>query len=70
MTVTKVIISFVYQRYDTDTKQFVSQKIRESDDQFWELENGNPTDAPMDSDGKEPHLKLELVQPVQKTEFE
>lgn len=63
MIINKVIVGFVTQRFDTETRQFVGQEFVGSDDRQWENEMGEDVDPP-DVDGDEPYLNMEMVQPV------
>ena len=62
MIITKTIIGFVAQRYDTDTGKFLSQEFVGSDERGWENSAGDTADVP-NLNGVEPYLNMEMVQP-------
>jgi hypothetical protein len=64
MIITKVIIGFVTQQFDTETRRFVGQEFTASDDKTWERQNGDDLDLSDDTDAvDEPYLNMEMVQP-------
>lgn len=72
MIINKVIVGFVSQRFDTETRRFVGQEFIASDDKTWENEYGEPLDLTDDKDAEkvyglggvdEPYLNMEMVQP-------
>jgi len=64
MIISKVVIGFVTQRYDTEKKQFLDQEFHASDDVNWENEMGESVDAPQNDNGDEPYLNYEMIQPA------
>jgi len=72
MIINKVILGFVTQRFDTETRRFVSQEFHGSDDRVWENQMGETLDL---SNAKvaeqvyglggvdEPYLNMEMIQP-------
>jgi hypothetical protein len=72
MIINKVIIGFVTQRFDTETRRFVGQEFHGSDDRVWENQMGETLDLSDDKDAEkvyglggvdEPYLNMEMVQP-------
>jgi hypothetical protein len=72
MIINKVIIGFVTQQFDTETRRFVGQEFTASDDKSWERQNGDSLDLSDDTDAAlvyglggvdEPYLNMEMVQP-------
>lgn len=72
MIINKVIIGFVTQQFDTETRRFVGQSFTGSDDRTWENEMGEALDLSDDADAEkvyglggvdEPYLNMEMVQP-------
>lgn len=72
MIINKVIVGFVTQQFDTETRRFVGQEFTASDDKTWENQYGEPLDLTDDKDAEavyglggvdEPYLNMEMVQP-------
>jgi hypothetical protein len=68
----KVTVGFVSQRFDTETRRFVSQEFIAEDGRQWENEFGEPLDMRSNEDlaliygqggVNEPNLNMEMVQP-------
>lgn len=74
MIIQKVITGFVVQKFDTETRKFISQEFIGSDDRDWELENGTAMlNLNDDKDAAlvfglggvdEPYLNMEMIQPT------
>jgi hypothetical protein len=71
--INKIIIGFVTQQFDTETRRFVGQEFTASDNNTWERQNGDSLDLDANDDatlvcgldGKdEPYLNMEMVQPT------
>lgn len=72
MIINKVIIGFVTQQFDTETRRFVGQEFHGSDDRQWENQMGEALCLDDDKDAElvfglggvdEPYLNMEMVQP-------
>ena len=72
MIITKVIYGWVNQQFDTETRRFVNQEFRGSDERHWEDEMGNELNMANESNREavyglggvdEPYLNMEMVQP-------
>ena len=44
MIISKVVVGFVTQRFDTETRRFIDQEFHASDDVTWENEQGETLD--------------------------
>ncbi len=72
MIINKVIVGFVVQQFDTETRRFVGQEFLGSDDRQWETQDGVALNLTEDKDAEmvygkggvdEPYLNMEMVQP-------
>ena len=71
MIINKVIIGFVNQQFDTETRRFINQEFHGSDDRTWENEMGDSLNLTGDDAAlvyglggvDEPYLNMEMVQP-------
>lgn len=65
MIIKKITTGFVIQEFDTDTQLFTSQEFFAGDDIDYEDESGNPVNSKdmESSDGSEPYLPFDMLQP-------
>ena len=73
MIIQKVITGFVVQKFDTETRKFISQEFIGSDDRDWEREDETAMNLSDNEDAAlvfglggvdEPYLNMEMVQPT------
>ncbi len=69
MIINKITLGWVWQSFDTDTKQYTEQRFVAGDDVAYEENDGTP--CPSIEDALEiqiePYLPFEMVQPGQET---
>jgi hypothetical protein len=68
MIINKITTGFVVQKFDTETRKFISQEFIAGDETEWETVSGRPVGHDADLIyGKggvdEPYLNFEMIQP-------
>lgn len=66
MIINKITLGWVWQSFDTDTKQYTEQRFVAGDDVAYEENDGNiaPSISEAIDNPVEPYLPFEMVQPV------
>jgi hypothetical protein len=77
--ITKVIYGWVNQQFDTETRRFVGQEFRGSDERHWENEMGDELNMANENNRAavygvggvdEPYLNMDMVQPLTAAQIE